>query len=90
MSSDAASAALVYPSVAVASWRARSDCDTRWIAARVKNREEAGSEANGEVGDGRPRGVRVDAALHSRERVSDTQIPLQNWRPITRVGRVVP
>mmetsp|Transcript_3012 Transcript_3012/g.12463 ORF Transcript_3012/g.12463 Transcript_3012/m.12463 type:complete len:435 (+) Transcript_3012:1676-2980(+) len=32
MSSDAASAALVYPSVAVASWRARSDCDTRWIA----------------------------------------------------------
>jgi hypothetical protein len=42
MSSDAASAALVYPSVAVASWRARSDCDTRWIAARVKNREEAG------------------------------------------------
>ena len=43
-SSDAASAALVYPSVAVASWRARSDCDTRWIAARMKNRKQAGGQ----------------------------------------------
>ena len=42
MSSDAASAAFVYPSVAVASWRARSDCETRWIAAREKNRNRGG------------------------------------------------